>query len=121
MINPSEFNAPEELTAADILSLVRMHLPAWTRACEASDMDGIALHESEFGTSSTELLLFACAIKFAAGKGKNVHVLCGNSMERQAGTIPSTPLPVFRETLRQTQTKVARQRKRKTVAKRRVQ
>jgi len=101
MTDPFEFDAPEDLTPAEILSLVRMHLPAWTRACEASDTDGIALHESEFGTSSTELLLFACAIKFAAGKGKNVYVACGTGTGPRAIVPPPHPLTVVRERTKQ--------------------
>lgn len=72
----------EHFKADDILSLVQTHLPSWTRACEAADADAIAVHESEFGSSAAELLLFACAIKFAAQKGKNVYVTCGHSDAR---------------------------------------
>jgi hypothetical protein len=78
MPQDSPFDNLRDLTAVEILSLVQAHLPAWARACEASDNDGIALHESEFGTSATELLLFACAIKVAASNGKNVYVACGD-------------------------------------------
>ena len=74
---PQPHVSSKHLSAADILSLVRDHLPAWMRACEATDTAAIALHEAEFGTTTTELLLFACAIKFAARKGKNVYVSCG--------------------------------------------
>jgi hypothetical protein len=77
---PQPQTSPEHLSAADILSLVREHLPAWMRACEATDTDAIALHEAEFGTSATELILFACAIKFAAKKGKNVYVTCDGKL-----------------------------------------
>jgi hypothetical protein len=97
MTDPFEFDALEDLTPAEILSLVRMHLPAWTRACEASDTDGIALHESEFGTSSAELLLFACAIKFAAGNGKNVYVACGKGTTPSVMVPPAHPFTVVRE------------------------
>ncbi len=73
---PQTRPSSEHLSPADILALVRDHLPAWMRACEAADTAAIALHEAEFGTTTTELLLFACAIKFAAKKGKNVYVTC---------------------------------------------
>jgi hypothetical protein len=35
------------------------------------------LHETAFGMSCEELFLFACAIKYAALKVKNVHIACG--------------------------------------------
>ncbi|HEY2091305.1 MAG TPA: hypothetical protein VGJ81_05420 [Thermoanaerobaculia bacterium] len=84
---PSPKTTPEHLTAEDILALVRDHLPAWMRACEASDSDAIALHESEFGTTTMELLLFACAIKFAATNGKNVYVACGRIGNEGSGEL----------------------------------
>ena len=96
--NNNSFHAFDELTAAEILALVRTHLPAWTRACEAQDSDGIALHESDFGTSTTELLLFACAIKLAASKGKNVYVACGDLRNApEAIVAPARLVTIFRE------------------------
>jgi hypothetical protein len=59
--------------------IVEEQLPAWKRACAASDTHAIVLHEAAFGTSQRELFLFACAIKYAALEGKNVHIACGGS------------------------------------------
>jgi hypothetical protein len=89
----------EHLSAADILALVRDHLPAWIRACEASDADAIALHESEFGTTTAELVLFACAIKFAATYGKNVYVACGRTGNEEPGEVAEAGrfVAVYRE------------------------
>jgi hypothetical protein len=87
----------EELTEDELLALVRRHLPAWRQACDAPDTDAIALHESEFGSSTTELLLFACAIKFAATKGKSVYVACGKGGASPDGVL-SSRVTVFRDT-----------------------
>jgi hypothetical protein len=104
-----EFDTLNELTAAQILSLVRDHLPAWMRACEAADADAIALHEAEFGTTTTELLLFACAIKFAAKKGKNVYVTCGQGNGSPEDIVSSEHfVAVYRE---QPQSKLTRKAK----------
>ena len=93
-----DFNNIDELTAGEILSLVRAHLPAWTQACEAADTDGIALHEAEFGTSTTELRLFACAIKFATKRGKNVYVICDEGIASPQGIAQSDRfVAVYRE------------------------
>jgi hypothetical protein len=95
--NP-DFDTIDDLTAGEILSLVRAHLPAWTQACEAADTDGIALHEAEFGTSTTELLLFACAIKFATKKGKNVYVICDEGRASSQEAVRSDRfIAVYRE------------------------
>jgi hypothetical protein len=95
---PNPQTSPEHLSAADILALVREHLPAWMRACEASDTDAIALHEAEFGTTTTELLLFACAVKFAARKGKNVYVTCDQGAASPGDIIRSDRfIAVYRE------------------------
>jgi hypothetical protein len=68
------------------------------RACEASDTDAIALHEAEFGTTTTELLLFACAIKFAAKQGKNVYVTCGQASGSPEDVVSSAHfVAVYRE------------------------
>jgi hypothetical protein len=48
------------------------------------------LHEASFGSSTRELFLFACAIKYAAAKGKHVHVATGSGRIRRA---PQTLLP----------------------------
>jgi hypothetical protein len=85
------------LSAADIVSLVRNHLPAWMQACEATDTDAIALHAAEFGESATELLLFACAIKVAAGKGKNVYVTCDRGNGQTEIVTTDRFIAVYRE------------------------
>ena len=66
----------------------------------ASDTEGIVLHELAFGSSGRELLLFACAIKFAAANGKNVHVLCSkgdSSSPRKARSAMRDKTAVYRE------------------------
>ncbi len=66
-----------QLTFTDLERIVKAELPGWSRACNSSDADAIILHELAFGTADNELFLLACAIKYAAGRGKNVHVVCG--------------------------------------------
>lgn len=85
------------------------------RACEASDSDAIALHESEFGTTTTELLLFACAIKFAAKNGKNVYVACGRTTDEASVDVVQSGrfVAVYREEPRAKAPKAASKRKRK--------
>jgi hypothetical protein len=73
----------EPLSEAEIRLLIARHLPAWLRACDADDGDSIVLHESSFGTSTHELFLFACAIKYAAAKGKHVHVASGTGRTKR--------------------------------------
>ena len=65
-------NNADPLSKSELRSLIARHLPAWLRACDADDGDSIVLHEASFGTSTHELFLFACAIKYAAAKGKHV-------------------------------------------------
>jgi hypothetical protein len=79
--------------------LIARHLPAWLRACDADDGDSIVLHEASFGTSTHELFLFACAIKYAAAKGKHVHVASGRRTKHEPETVlPSAVLgSVYRE------------------------
>jgi hypothetical protein len=78
------------LSETELRLLIELHLPAWQQACDADDSDSIVLHEASFGTSTHELLLFACAIKYAAAKGKHVHVATGPGKTRHA---PETLLP----------------------------
>jgi hypothetical protein len=91
----------EPLSGSELRSFIARHLPAWVRACDADDGDSIVLHEASFGTSAHELFLFACAIKYAASKGKHVHVASGTGQTKSA---PETMLPsaklgtVYRET-----------------------
>jgi len=70
-------DSAKPLSASELRSVIARHLPAWLRACNADDGDSIVLHETSFGTSTYELFLFACAIKYAASKGKHVHVASG--------------------------------------------
>ena len=84
----------------DLRRIVERYLPAWKRACTAPDTDGIVLHELAFGGSSRELLLFACAIKFAAANGKDIHVLCGKgdaSTPQKARSAMRDRTAVYRE------------------------
>src|SRR5216117_3288605 len=66
----------------DLRRIIAKQLPAWKRACAASDASAIVLHESAFGRSHSELLLLACAIKYAALSNKNIHIVCGESGRR---------------------------------------
>src|SRR5437764_413275 len=83
-------NNAEPLSKSELRSLIARHLPAWLRACDADDGDSIVLHEASFGTSTHELFLFACAIKYAASKGKHVHVASGTGKTKHE---PETVLP----------------------------
>ena len=74
----------EPLSDTDLRLFIELHLPAWQQACDADDSDLIVLHEASFGTSADELFLFACAIKYAAAKGKHVHVAAGRGRISQA-------------------------------------
>ena len=80
----------EPISEAELQSLIARHLPAWKQACDAGDAESIVLHEASFGNSTRELFLFACAIKYAAAKGKHVHVATGPGRRRRA---PETVLP----------------------------
>jgi hypothetical protein len=88
----------DPVSAAQIEDLVRELLPAWVRACDA-DSDAVALHETAFGMTGEELFLFACAIKYAALKGKNVHIACGEGRSRTApeSILASVSVEVYRE------------------------
>jgi hypothetical protein len=93
-------NNAKPLSKSELRSLIARHLPAWLRACDADDGDSIVLHEASFGTSTHELFLFACAIKYAAAKGKHVHVACGTGGARREPEkmLPSAVLgAVYRE------------------------
>jgi hypothetical protein len=90
MTESSNFDSAEPLSETQLRSFISRHLPAWQQACDAEDGDSIVLHEASFGTSTPELFLFACAIKYAAAKGKHVHIATGPGRIRRA---PETLLP----------------------------
>src|SRR5438874_4967013 len=93
-------DSAEPLSEAELRSFITRHLPAWQQACDADDGDSIVLHEASFGTSPHELFLFACAIKYAAAKGKHVHVASGAGRTKQAPetVLPAATLgPIYRE------------------------
>jgi len=77
-------DSAEPISEAELRSLIARHLPAWQQACDADDAKSIVLHEASFGSSTPELFLFACAIKYAAAKGKHVHVATGPGNNRRA-------------------------------------
>jgi hypothetical protein len=77
-------DSTEPLSEAELRSVIVRHLPAWKQACDTGDGDSIVLHEGSFGTSTYELFLFACAIKYAAVKGKHVHVASGAGRTKRA-------------------------------------
>jgi hypothetical protein len=76
-------DSAEPISEAELRSLIARHLPAWQTACDADDADSIVLREASFGSSTRELFLFACAIKYAAAKGKHVHVAAGSGRIRR--------------------------------------
>jgi len=80
-------DSAEPISEAELRSLIARHLPAWQQACDADDAESIVLHEASFGSSTRELFLFACAIKYAAAKGKHVHVATGPGRIRRAPEI----------------------------------
>src|SRR5258707_6869232 len=82
-------DSAEPISEAELRSLIARHLPAWQQACDADDAESIVLHEASFGSSTRELFLFACAIKYAAAKGKHVHVAAGTGKAAQS---PETAL-----------------------------
>ena len=93
-------DSAEPISEAELRSLIARHLPAWQQACDADDAESIVLHEASFGSSARELFLFACAIKYAAAKGKHVHVATGPGRTRRAPEIvlPEAELgSVYRE------------------------
>jgi hypothetical protein len=93
-------DSAEPISEAELRSLIARHLPAWQQACDADDAESIVLHEASFGSSARELFLFACAIKYAATKGKHVHVATGPGRIRRAPEIllPEAALgSVYRE------------------------
>jgi len=75
-------DSAERISEAELRALIAHHLPAWQQACDADDAESIVLHEASFGSSTRELFLFACAIKYAAAKGKHVHVATGPGKTR---------------------------------------
>jgi hypothetical protein len=93
-------DSAEPISEAELRSLIARHLPAWQQACDADDAESIVLHEASFGSSTRELILFACAIKYAAAKGKHVHVATGPGRIRRTPEIllPEAELgSVYRE------------------------
>jgi hypothetical protein len=82
-------NSAEPISEAELRSLIAHHLAAWQQACDG-DAESIVLHEESFGSSTRELFLFACAIKYAAANGKHVHVATGPGRIRRG---PETVLP----------------------------
>jgi hypothetical protein len=115
MPESSNFDSAEPLSETQLRSLIARNLPAWQQACDADDGDSIVLHEASFGTSTHELLLFACAIKYAAIKGKHVHVASGTGRsKREPETVLSAATlgPIYRENPRpQPHTPAVRNRK----------
>jgi hypothetical protein len=99
MSESSNFDSAEPLSETQLRSFIAKNLPAWQQACDAEDGDSIVLHEASFGTSTHELLLFACAIKYAAAKGKHVHVAVGGGRARhEPEAVLKAPLgAVYRE------------------------
>ena len=99
MPESSNFDSAEPLSETQLRSFISRHLPAWQQACDAEEGDSIVLHEASFGTSTHELLLFACAIKYAAAKGKHVHVAAGSGRVRhEPEAVLKAPLgAVYRE------------------------
>lgn len=100
MPEPFSGDSAEPVSEADLRSLIATHLPAWQQACDADDAESIVLHEASFGSSARELFLFACAIKYAAAKGKHVHVASGPGKIRRApeAILPEAELgSVYRE------------------------
>src|SRR3954452_4035245 len=83
-------DSAEPISEEELRSLIARHLPTWQQACDTDDSESIVLHEASFGSSTRELFLFACAIKYAAAKGKHVHVAAGPGRTRRA---PETVLP----------------------------
>jgi len=83
-------HSAKPLSGAELRTLISQHLPAWQQACDADDGESIVLHEASFGNSTDELFLFACAIKYAAAKGKHVHVATGTGSSKHE---PETMLP----------------------------
>jgi hypothetical protein len=85
------------LGRAELRKIVKQHLPAWAKAC-AADAGTIVMHEEAFGTSIGELVLLACAVKYAAQAGKSVHVAAGNtSKASQPTNQPNTVEAIYRE------------------------
>ena len=64
-------------TLLQLAQIVETRLPGWTKACASPKANAIVLHELAFGLTGDELFLLACAIKYAANRGKIVHVVWG--------------------------------------------
>jgi hypothetical protein len=99
MPESSNFDSAGPLSETQLRSFIARNLPAWQQACDAEDGDSIVLHEASLGSSIQELLLFACAIKYAATKGKHVHVAAGSGRARhEPEAVLNAPLGlVYRE------------------------
>jgi hypothetical protein len=87
---PLPSDSAKPLCGAELRLLIARYLPVWLNACDAEEGDSIVLHEASFGTSTDELFLLACAIKYAAAKGKHVHVSSGTGSSKHQ---PETMLP----------------------------
>jgi len=93
--------------------IIAKRLPAWKRACAASDANAIVLHESAFGRSHSELLLLACAIKYAALNNKTIHIDCGGTDCTDAsGSSKGKSIRIFHERERRTTGETSRRGKR---------
>jgi hypothetical protein len=85
------------LTVIQLTEIVESRLPGWKKACGSPMADAIVLHELAFGTSDDELFLLACAIKYAAHRGKNVHVVCGTPAKDAGRGRARAVGPTFRD------------------------
>jgi hypothetical protein len=94
MRHPSKSLFVERAALRDI---VRKHLPAWFRACAASE-DIIVMHEGSFGTSPGEIFLLGCALKYAGSAGKTVHVTSGQKPVASRSKVkPMSIQAIYRE------------------------
>jgi hypothetical protein len=100
------------LSIEELGRIVARHLPEWFRACAAKP-DAIVLHEAAFGTSKSELFLFACAIKYAANVGKTVHVTAGRA-ESSGSSVLQVPKRAIQATYRDRPGSHSTRRPRKT-------
>src|SRR3954454_24116984 len=91
------FHTGDSLTTLQLVEIIEASLPAWKRACHSKQADSIVLHELAFGLSRGELFLLACAIKYAAHRGKNVHIVCGSPTKDTARGPGRTFGPTFRD------------------------
>lgn len=66
---------PRPATAEDIVRIVEDHLPTFKAVCANPDADTVILQQGAFGNSDQELLLLACAVKYAGLKGKHLTIV----------------------------------------------